>query len=411
MIRKLVISIGLFAGVAGAAELTFLQPTDEDAVRATLPAQPKAAGPLFNDAREPVSLAWSIAADAQLDFARRPFEAESRQYYLDVTASNLAEGVTLHTTAPRALIRLSPAAGQKALGLSRESLVLTTAGKSFDAQAGIETFADEAAMKATGAGFSAGTIAFRLNDALGSGPIELRFEGLAKTAAGRFVIQVFEPESTQRLRVRAAANRFETGDAVRLAVDVEGAVVRARDLRGYVSAPDGREIGRLVFEAQADGQIVGVLPKLDGMTGPAPGLFEAHVFLDTAEGSKRLLRDARTAFDAGTATARLNGEVGELALDAGLAFDLGVEAGTAGRFEVRGVLFGTLADGRLVPVAAAHSAAWLEPGSGQIRVTVDDATLADSPAAAPYEFRHVELIDQSRMQTLWRQARAVLIQL
>ncbi|MEM9303460.1 MAG: DUF4785 domain-containing protein [Pseudomonadota bacterium] len=389
-----------------AAEVRYLAPTGKDLTVEALAPLPKRAEPLFNEAREPVAVSWAVEADAVMAFDQTPFRAESRQYYLDTTAGELAAGIEIFTTAPGALIRLSPAAGAKQASLDVADLTIKAGDREYAAAEVIRTFADEAALKATGASFARGTVAFRLLDSVGEGVIGLRVDSLAKAAGARYVVNVHEPESNLVLHATASRDSYRPGTPIAIEVGFQGAELQASDFRGYVSAPDGRSVGDLRFSTGPDGRIFGLLPRA-GAASSAPGLWEAHVFADGDGPDGRVLRDARTAFALAQPSGRLTGQTGELAWsDAGLELPVGIEAAAAGRFEVRAVLFGTLADGQLVPVAVAHAATWLEAGTGEVSLSISGATLASAGAGAPYELRHLELRDQSRMRSLWRQERA-----
>ena len=88
---------------------------------------------------------------------------------------------------------------------------------------------------------------------------------------------------------------------------------------------------------------------------------------------------------------------------------LGVEAVAASRYEVRGVLFGSGANGELLPAAVGHAAAWLEPGHGTVELRFDQALVDDSGLRAPFEIRDLRLIDQGTMGLLHRQARGLVL--
>lgn len=66
-----------------------------------------------------------------------------------------------------------------------------------------------------------------------------------------------------------------------------------------------------------------------------------------------------------------------------------------------------MVNGAMAPVAVAHSAAWLEPGAGNIELAHDAALLAG--VRGPYELRDLSLLDQSRVGLLHRQQRGLVI--
>ena len=91
-----------------------------------------------------------------------------------------------------------------------------------------------------------------------------------------------------------------------------------------------------------------------------------------------------------------------------VAVDLGVDVAGPGRYEVRGIVYGTDRAGNLVPFAAAHSAAWLD-AAGSLTLTVEPKLLREAGVRAPFEIRDLRLLDQGRMGVLHRQARGIEI--
>ena len=85
-------------------------------------------------------------------------------------------------------------------------------------------------------------------------------------------------------------------------------------------------------------------------------------------------RDVTVAFAVAQPTARFSGKVATES-DADFAALLDVEVAVAGRFEARGILFGTDPQGQLKAVAVGHSARWMEPGDHQIELLFDAAAL------------------------------------
>ena len=59
--------------------------------------------------REEVAMSWAV--DGDIVTAPQTFIGQSREYYTDVSADELAAGVTIHTTSPRALVRIQPLGG------------------------------------------------------------------------------------------------------------------------------------------------------------------------------------------------------------------------------------------------------------------------------------------------------------
>jgi len=123
-------------------------------------------------------------------------------------------------------------------------------------------------------------------------------------------------------------------------------------------------------------------------------------------------RDLRTAFAYALPTARLTGEAVVTlpgTAGSGLAVSLPVETAVAGRYEVRGILYGTGADGRLAPMGVADTAAWLPNGVNDLELRFPASIVNRTGFRPPYEIRDLRLMDQSRMAVLLRQRRGLVI--
>jgi hypothetical protein len=399
---SLLLSLVLLAGIAGAqSRVTLTPPADGDLAPNTLvaPVGTKAAAV----PTEPVSLSWGLDQSKALE-APAPFVAQSREYFLDLTADELGAGVDFATLAPGALLRLNPAPGSaaKAAPLDPLRISVTTAEKAtFAGGTGFDQLASSDQLKAAGAPFVEGTVAFRLSPEVGAGALKLTVSDLEGT--DRYVLHVFDRGSDAALALNTdRASYLHGGTLV-----AEARLAGARVIEGFVTSPAGRA-WPVSFEALGDGLFRASL-ELDALEAPVPGLWQVHASAEAVLDGVTFQRNARTAFDVAVPSARLNGEV-SLAKGAQMGVRLGVEAAAAGRYEVRGVLYGTARDGSQLPVAVAHSAAWLEAGNGELLLTFDRQALVDSGLRAPFAVRDLRLLDQGNLALLQHQDLGLVIE-
>ncbi len=364
--------------------------------------------------REAVSLSWPLEASAHLEVSTAPFVAQSREYFVEVTAADLQRGVPVYTTAAGALVRLNPAGDdatiEQKVAIEPASLVLIApAGKTYSGGSGMDQMAGAAELKAAGAPFADGTSAFRIRDELGAGTFSLRAEGLAASER-RYVMHVFDRQSTLELRLRTTATDYLHGQTLTVEATLDdtlnGRQLRARKLDGFVTSPAGRA-WPLTFKPATRGTYRATLV-LDALEAPAPGLWQVHASAQARHNGQAVLRAGRTAFACAIPSARLSGAAEVVPTsEASVRVDLGVEVASAGRYEVRGVLYATAEGGRLIPAGIAHSAAWLETGTAALGLTFDAEMLVG--VGAPFEIRDLRLVDQVKMGLLHRQARALTI--
>jgi hypothetical protein len=362
--------------------------------------------------REPVSFTQALDARQAL-VAASPYVAESREFFREVSADELRAGVALPLTQPHALVRVHAAARELAAGrgaelaLDPQRLVLRVGKTEYGAGTGMALLVDAEQLAAAGAPFVEGTTAFRIKPELGAGRIEVVAPDL--TSDARHVVQVFEPQSDLALRLSTARGAYLHGDTLELEARLVAAGTRAEvaatRVQAFVTSPAGR-VFPLPVVLGKDGRLSGRLT-LDALVAPGPGLWELHVRFEGSVNGRALARDARTAFACSVPSARLAREVRIVQGD-GLQATFGVELASAGRYEVRGILYGTDATGVLRPLAAGYSARWFE-GSGALTLAFDAALLKASGLVAPFELRDVRLYDQGRMGLLQRQERALLL--
>jgi hypothetical protein len=374
-----------------------------DLVPTTLSAAKRA--PVAPLETEAVSFAWAIAADSDLQ-AAAPYVAESREFWSLQSPAQLAKGFEFAISSPGALIRISPAEGRKAAAVTLDALMLSFDGRPLVEGAGILRSATAEQVKALGADFGDGSLVVQLDPALGRGQLELR---LVK-AGGRHLIHVLEPGSDQVLTLSTDRDVAIAGSRLGVFVDWrDGEQSQRPDLvQGVITAPDGRSFD-LQFRADDSGRYFADT-KLPSAAADVPGLWEVHGFAAATVDGLDLLRDAKTSFALSEPSARLAGGFSAQHDDQGLHLQLDVEAGAAGRYELRGTVYGTRADGSLVPFAVAHAARMLEPGLAAISLELQATLIAEAGVGAPFELRELALSNQGTMSRIEQRAVALRLE-
>jgi hypothetical protein len=348
----------------------------------------------------PVQVSHALDRANALDATPKPFVAQSREFWTDVGESELRAGVKLTTSAPGALIRLSPEGGAAA-SLDPAGVLIRSNGRSLTANAASAAVADAKALRSAGMDVPDGSLAFRLAATTGSGEIEI----VAPHAQGRYLVHVFEPDSALVLSLNADRDTTLVGGTIRFHAALAGGALALAS--GLVTAPDGYS-ANLHFTRNGDGSFSAAFTP-DAAHSDGPQLWEAHAFTATHAGKLSVLRDAKTAFAVSAPTARFGGDV-QIANDAaGLHVALGITAASASRYQASGALYGTGADGALHPAALAQSATWLNAGSGKIDLGFDAQALSASGLHAPFELRDLRLVDQANMSLIERRERALTI--
>lgn len=125
-------------------------------------------------------------------------------------------------------------------------------------------------------------------------------------------------------------------------------------------------------------------------------MYEAYIDASSFADGIETKRRVKTAFSVTQQTASMRAVGGTI----NYGLPVSISAKEAGRFEVRGVLYGTAENGEMQAIMASSTAKWLESGNAYMSLQFDQNILAKSPLKAPFEVRHLELIDQSRLGSL-----------
>ena len=336
--------------------------------------------------RQPVAVAWAMDPAAELS-TQAPHLAQSREYWAAVDGSQLKSGFPLTTTAPGALVRISPEIRAKSGAVDPGEVRLLRNGQPLPASA-FKRLATTEQLQKAGMDVSDGTVIVQLDDSVGQGRFQLQ---LGK-ASGRYLVHVFEPNSDLVLVAQSERGRLLAGDTVEVATSLQkgGSALAGGVVQAQLVSPSGQSWPLAVSKGKAVGQL-----PLDA--DPTPGLWEVQLFAGAASKDGPVQRDARTAIEVSRPTARLGGGY---AFDPGaVKFSLPVQVAAPGRYELRGVLYATGPQGALQPVAQAHSASWFDAGERKLDLAFGPGNLPMG-YGAPFELRFLELKDQTRLGTL-----------
>lgn len=358
--------------------------------------------PLVNQNREAVSFSWAI----QNGYSPSPVDAlsnteESVEYWQTVSASELSKGVDISTTAPGALVRISELGSNKqARGIDPLNLEIETAsGKKFSNGKAMSVKVSPQAMRDAGSPFPDGTAGFKLKPSIGHGKFKIRETKIASSNA-QYTLHVFDKNSTKRLSVTREKTDYKAGSLLSLDGDLTDSAsgkhrpMKINNISGYVLSPKGNSMPLKIKRGVA-GQFKATLAL--SAEPEFGGLYEAYIDASSIENGISVKRRVKTAFAILKTTANI-GLVNAGTLKSGLPVDLAIQE--SGRFEVRGVLYGSNSNGDMSPIMATSTAQWLEAGKSQLKLTFDPDLLASSSLKAPFELRHLQLMDQSRMGNL-----------
>jgi hypothetical protein len=386
--RTTILFVLISASFAVQAMGTHLEaPRNNDLVVTRMVALPVPAGQFEH---KPVSFSWALDPTAAVQPAV-PFTSESREYWTQVDAAQMRSGIDIDTTAPGAVLRISPIG--KSLPVTTQKLSLSSHGQNIDAGKAFAHIANSDQLQQAGMDVSNGTAVVQFDKGLGQG----RFRLQVADASGRYLLHVFEPDSPYALHAGAdRANLLAGGQFEVTAVLGKGQIgLAGSEMAGLLVSPSGKSYDLNFSPGKSGAQRALARVPVDAQS--ESGLWEVQVFAGASDNGVRIQRDSRTAVAVAQPTAKLDGSY---RFDsASLNFSAPIQVGSSGRYELRATLFATATDGVARPVSEAHSAAWFDSGTHALTLNFDRAHL---PAGygAPFEVRYLELKDQARMGQL-----------
>lgn len=354
----------------------------------------------------PVQFAWALEDLSAGSQSVQTARVESRQYWVDATGAELAGGVSLPLTARGAVIRVSPLESDGDVGIDPANVQLAINGKRFDSTTSMMRVTDGVSLQKQGMSVPPQTIAFKLDEAIPAGKLELAVARLPEQQD--LVVHVFEPESAWVAELELPRHNFVAGEqlAFGFALGEAGETVQVDSVQAVLADPYAQQTWDLEID-RASGKLTRSAPGESFVSG-LDGLFEAYVYLETEQDGLTVRRDLKLPVSIVPPLARLNGQA-QATLDDGLRLQFGVETAAPGRYQVNGQVFGTAADGSLQPLAMAQAATVIDGRFGNIELKVGNDLLESSGLGAPFEVRNLELLDQGRMFVLQRQQRALLL--
>lgn len=379
-----VLMIAAVSSHAQARSLTLNPPAAGD-LHADALTQPPAM-PLANERRESVSFSWVVPVLAT-DAVRAPHEAVSRSFTQRVSAKAFAQGVTIVTDAPGAVLRVSASKGR----LDAERLFVGANGRRQTLAAMTDQLVNTDDLRAAGMDGAASVIGARLTSA--AGEMRLSYDGaLADDTA--ITISVLDRNSATTLAVQSQADHFADGSVAAVSTAWKGADRRI-DWSGHAVSPDGRTYP-LVFDRDGRGTLA-----TRAAPATVPGLWEWRIRGVDAHG---LVRDASTAFAMSPPVARLGEQVQVTSGRAGTDVTVHVHVSAEGRYEVRGTLTDDSGSGQAVIAARAQ---WLSPGSSTLTLSFAASDLKRAGLRGTLRLTDLTLSDQSRMSVQGRRAHAL----
>lgn len=343
-----------------------------------------------------------------------PYIAKGKQYWLEAGPFALMEGIPLRLSAPGAVVTLSPKAatpGAFPKALQIEDLLLKDAsGVSYQGVDAVELGVTTDELQPGDLPFLPGTTIFKMRPELGAGTVELRVGDAARLPEGNVLITVLEPKSDIALTLQSKSDVYLKGQTASFTARWEGSVIpQGSVIQGELRSPTGKKLP-VELVANPDGSFTGGLTLNEEVAKPG-ALWELTIHAQAQGPQGMTTRSVKTAFaySLGTAAFEPTANLPTWPSLEPLRIRFGLNVGSAGRYAVTGVLYGTSESGEMVPFMVSQAAVTVEAGKQEIELVFENALENSQGLRAPFEIRDLRLLDQTRLGLLHRQARGLVL--
>lgn len=333
---------------------------------------------------ETIQHQWSVATTSLQPLKLNNVQ-KSFSYKKVVSAGELEAGVTLPTTAPGAVLRVTPI-HHKVL----PKLEIVTPNKHpINLKKASFLYSENNAMDT-----DLQQIMFELKPELGSGEFILHSKNtLTQTSTLKtnysYTISVYEKASPFFLQVGTDSVHYQYGDTVTATISINAGSYESNDLNAYVIDSNEQKIP-LALTKIHENTFQGSIKLASELNDRGKNW---HIEVDTVGGL--IKRSGHCAFSYAIPSASLL-DIKKTSLKP-LAFIATVNVATASRYALQTVLFQRNSQGEKVPVKTVQKAQWLEPGVHQIEVSFGDVNAIKEQ---DLYLGYLRLVDYGQLKTV-----------
>lgn len=342
---------------------------------------------------EKLSLSWPTQDSPLL--TKTMHEQTSRKYQVKASLKELRQGVTIHTSAAAAIVRIAPA--NLKTTVKPQFRISNKRGLNLSLLEASSLYSQKEALKNTP--FAGNTLALaELKPELGFGQFTI-----TSTLADRnkddelFIIHVYDRYAATALTIQTNKARYYSGDEF-----VATLILKDReqnysidDLTLSLVSPDG-EATPLVATPIAE-NIFQARTILNSEKNSRGGNWYVEATVTTIIDDDIIWRQAHSAFSYTIPSAAVVNITKGPAND--YDFIATVEVVTGSRYALQAVLLGSDAQGKLHPIQTTQSAAWLPAGQHRLNFSFDSNLKTDYKA--PYYLSYIHLTDFGQMKPVF----------
>jgi len=352
------------------------------------------------DQQRSVKFSQTLDPDTKVDTTDRPQRQKSRVFFRRVKGRDLNKGVNFTLDADSGIVQLTPLDGIK----NGRKFTRTSLPRGLTLSNGKERRSVEddsialrrstQSLRSASPEFFGRAHAMRVPSEMGRGRFALEANGNA-SEDDEYVLYVLDKNSDISLNVTAPKVRIARRSALNFSafVDSNGKTT-VESLSAELVSPAGNRYP--IKGKMKNGRFESNWPA-NVSESHAPGeLWEIQVHAMVRNAANELVeRIAVVATDIFEQTATLDDVDTE-----SFGLELSVNVSQEGRYEARALVFGRDDDGKYKPALLSYQAEYLPAGTGKMRVEIDSDQMLGSGLMAPFEVRHVKLIDQQNLSVI-----------
>ncbi|CAM2991121.1 DUF4785 domain-containing protein [Legionella worsleiensis] len=318
---------------------------------------------------------------------------KSYGYKQRISLKQLRTGVAITTTAPGAVIRITPMQKNRQIP---QLVIKTPKNQLLKAQNASALFSQDEPFGDTSLS-SAHQTMMQLKPELGAGTFIIKSEKNLPNDSDTYLVNVFDKFSATYLEVQTDSIHYQYGDKLTAKITLADDCTEydIYDIDAQLIGPGGKyipldltKVKKNQFEAVA---------VLDSETNDHGENWYLEANILSEYGPSLIRRSGHTAFSYAVPSASML-NVKKLATKP-LTFVATLDVATASRYALQSVLYKKSATGEPIPIETSQSAQWLEPGKQIIQFTFDNShQLSDDTLYLGY----LRLIDYGQLKTVYQ---------
>lgn len=333
---------------------------------------------------------WGISKDPlniKISNSQKSFGYKER-----VSLEQLRSGIKITTTAPGAVVRITPLQNK----LIPQLKIKTPENQMLTLQEASALYSQDEPLGETLISAKHQTM-LQIKPELGSGTFILKSDQPSLNDADTFLINVYDKFSLTYLELETDSLHYQYGDTLTATISLKGSMFDydADDVYASLVGPSGQYVPLKISKVKRNQFEASAVLKSEVNDHGENWYLETNVL--TQSDQELVKRSGHTAFSYSVPSASLL-HVKKLS-SRPLTFVATLDVATGSRYALQSVLYRKNGKGEAIPIETSQRAQWLEPGKQVIQFTFDNSNqLSDDSLYLGY----LRLIDYGQLKTVYQ---------